>query len=71
MRRPSTHHRRPASLAVADHDRFGTPGVAPANLGDELPFGLTDVDQSLARYRVGEESHEVDGVTGTQRDADL
>ena len=42
-----------------------------ANLSDEQNLGAADVLDRLAGLGIREESHEVDRVTGAQRDADL
>ncbi len=65
------HHRRPAALAVADDHGLRARRVQLAHLLHELLFGMAHVEQRLPRLGIAEEDHEVDRVSGAQRDADL
>ena len=66
------HHDRPAGLAVADHDRLAVGvGMQFVDLADEQDLGAADVLDRLTGLGLREEGHEIDRVTGAQRDADL
>ena len=65
-------HRRPAALAVADHHRPAVGlGVQLDHPLEERGLRQHDVLDRLPRHRLGQEAHEVAGVAGRHRDADL
>src|SRR6266850_165416 len=66
------HHERPATLAVADHERlaFGV-GMQRVHLAQEFDLGGAHGLDRLAGDRLREEHHEVAGMRGLERDADL
>jgi hypothetical protein len=65
-------HDRPTGLAIADHagPAIGM-GMQRRDFLEEKPFGAGDVLDGLARHRVRQESNEITGMTGMERDADF
>ena len=65
-------HHRPPGLAVADHARLALGlGMAGDDRLEEGRFGAGDVEDGLARHRVGQEADEVGRMPGLHRHADL